>query len=554
MPPADQAHLADLLARLDEDAARAVVASAASPGALVAAAHQELQQRLAAGEVGRPTAAAAAGICLRLLAAVAPPPAGGGGQVMVVSPLEDMVGAEAVACVLRSGGHAVDVIAWPLPAGELSGHTSRRQGTAMVVTATRSSRLPALAEAVSAGHRATVPAVATGPAFGPDDLRALRMGADAWAPDPPAVAGVLRRWQAAPPDVATAAAPSAELGWFHHNRMGLMAWVLRAAQPWAGAATETSDDEGLLTDVVDHLEAAVLVDDSRLLLDFLRPDVTASAGHLLEGLAAAVPADLDRTRAIVEDGLRHARLLCGQPPRPAAAVRPPGPAGPPDRGKVFNDLLLLGATAVGAPMALVSVRRGPGQWSTLSFGVECSDALSDPVILEFVAAHHRPVEVPDVNNHDRLASARWAKPPLAVRWLFGTPLVGRDGTALGVFCALDRERRQASRRDERALAAVARQLAEQLEMWRRPQAPPASVTPAAGRPAALASRRGAAAENHHLLRSQEVAALFDVTERTVINWAAGGKLPALRTIGGHLRFRQEDVTALLAGRRRGAAG
>ena len=48
-----------------------------------------------------------------------------------------------------------------------------------------------------------------------------------------------------------------------------------------------------------------------------------------------------------------------------------------------------------------------------------------------------------------------------------------------------------------------------------------------------------------MLRSHEVAALFDVTERTVINWAASGKLACLRTVGGHLRFRSEDVMSLL---------
>jgi excisionase family DNA binding protein len=51
-----------------------------------------------------------------------------------------------------------------------------------------------------------------------------------------------------------------------------------------------------------------------------------------------------------------------------------------------------------------------------------------------------------------------------------------------------------------------------------------------------------------LLRSHEVAVLFDVTDRTVINWAAAGKLPSIRTAGGHLRFRGEDVMALLTGR------
>ncbi|MDA8044145.1 MAG: helix-turn-helix domain-containing protein [Actinomycetota bacterium] len=54
-------------------------------------------------------------------------------------------------------------------------------------------------------------------------------------------------------------------------------------------------------------------------------------------------------------------------------------------------------------------------------------------------------------------------------------------------------------------------------------------------------------EAPQLLRSHEVATIFDVTERTVINWAAAGKLPSLRTIGGHLRFRRDDVMRLLSG-------
>jgi excisionase family DNA binding protein len=49
-----------------------------------------------------------------------------------------------------------------------------------------------------------------------------------------------------------------------------------------------------------------------------------------------------------------------------------------------------------------------------------------------------------------------------------------------------------------------------------------------------------------LLRSREVAELFCVTERTVANWAKHGKLPCLRTAGGHLRFRVEDISALRA--------
>lgn len=48
-----------------------------------------------------------------------------------------------------------------------------------------------------------------------------------------------------------------------------------------------------------------------------------------------------------------------------------------------------------------------------------------------------------------------------------------------------------------------------------------------------------------LLRSHQVAVAFGVSERTLINWAASGKLPSVRTVGGQFRFRQEDVAALL---------
>lgn len=65
-------------------------------------------------------------------------------------------------------------------------------------------------------------------------------------------------------------------------------------------------------------------------------------------------------------------------------------------------------------------------------------------------------------------------------------------------------------------------------------------------PAGTSSTGPAGGDRHPLLRSQEVAELFDVTERTVINWAAAGKLPCLRTIGGHLRFRRDDVMRLLS--------
>lgn len=44
----------------------------------------------------------------------------------------------------------------------------------------------------------------------------------------------------------------------------------------------------------------------------------------------------------------------------------------------------------------------------------------------------------------------------------------------------------------------------------------------------------------------EVAALFRVSPKTVARWSRAGRLTALRTLGGHRRFRIEEVQALRA--------
>lgn len=48
-----------------------------------------------------------------------------------------------------------------------------------------------------------------------------------------------------------------------------------------------------------------------------------------------------------------------------------------------------------------------------------------------------------------------------------------------------------------------------------------------------------------LLKPREVARLFAVEVSTVLAWARGGKIPAIRTPGGQHRFRSSDVNALV---------
>jgi excisionase family DNA binding protein len=48
-----------------------------------------------------------------------------------------------------------------------------------------------------------------------------------------------------------------------------------------------------------------------------------------------------------------------------------------------------------------------------------------------------------------------------------------------------------------------------------------------------------------LLTPAEVARLFRVDPKTVTRWAQSGKLSPLRTLGGHRRYRREEVERLL---------
>ena len=48
-----------------------------------------------------------------------------------------------------------------------------------------------------------------------------------------------------------------------------------------------------------------------------------------------------------------------------------------------------------------------------------------------------------------------------------------------------------------------------------------------------------------LLRTREVARLFQVSERTVAEWARRGRIPSVRTPGGHRLYPADRIRELL---------
>lgn len=58
--------------------------------------------------------------------------------------------------------------------------------------------------------------------------------------------------------------------------------------------------------------------------------------------------------------------------------------------------------------------------------------------------------------------------------------------------------------------------------------------------------------SERLLRTCDVALLFQVSERTVSEWARKGRVPSVRTPGGHRRYPAEQIRQLLLNGRAGS--
>ncbi len=603
------------LAELDRQGVMAVIDGALACGAtldrlvgeLLAPAQVEMGRRWAAGELGAVETQVATAIVHTALGRVISDATLSDRPVVAVACPEGerhQLPAEMVTELLRVRGWPAEYIGRPV-AG-LRRYLASRRPAALLLSCSTPCGLAGAARAIDLAHQCGVGVVVGGAAFGRDDRRSLRLGAAAWAPTVGAAAVVLDGWQDRLPELSLGRALSedylrleAVLSQVTTAALGsLRRSGFRRAEDVSGLVLLRDRLKLLLT----HLGAAVLVDDGRLFLDFLTWQVAfirvrdvagVRLDQMLEAVADALPEDQQAASRLVEDGFQcidrrgtpaEARPLRRSPntvrpapvrpaPAPArqAAVFSVGSVAGPDvtQGQVFADLLFLAAMSCHAPIALIAVAQAEGQWSTLSYGVDRREVLSDPDLFAAVAAGGEPIEIQSLASHEGLGASPLATGPLAIRFVYGVPLRSRQDVTIGVFCVLDRRSREMSGREQQAMLAIARQVSGQLVLWRRGAGAPAPApSPNApnrrrdlqrkGPDAALADlvglRRAGFGVEQHLLRSHEVAVLFDVTERTVINWAASDKLASLRTAGGHLRFRSDDVLALLDKRAGTATG
>jgi len=220
--------------------------------------------------------------------------------------------------VLRTHGWLVTFLGASTPAEHLRRFLAEADAVGVLISCSVPIFLGGAHRSIQAAQAAGVPVLVGGRAFGPDELRARRLGADGWAPDPAAAARLLADWRDQPPVVGQrpAAMPDPEPLELEAARAELVEAATSALflrfPPLAGYSqtqlTRTREDLGY---ILQFLEAALLTDDPRLFLDEFLPWLTGvltarglPAGVVSVGLEAlgAVLDPFPRSRALITQG------------------------------------------------------------------------------------------------------------------------------------------------------------------------------------------------------------------------------------------------------------
>lgn len=196
-------------------------------------------------------------------------------------------------------------------------------------------------------------------------------------------------------------------------------------------------------------------------------------GGMLSDAAAPAADDLSRAADAVTSAAAAVTPAAVTPavvtPADVAATPSPAPTRPAsgaDAGKrAIEEIGLLAAAVVGAPMSIVAVLRNSVFTPEVSVGIVSRPAVIDQLCAE-VVTRGAPLVIDDLHADPRLRDLLGGIDTPELRFYVGVPLVSADGEPVGVLSVMDAVKRTLDPLQEELLGALGRMAAGVLEPGR----------------------------------------------------------------------------------------
>lgn len=130
----------------------------------------------------------------------------------------------------------------------------------------------------------------------------------------------------------------------------------------------------------------------------------------------------------------------------------------------FDELTELAAIICGVPISLMTLIDAERQWFKSKVGLEIQETPRAQAFCTHAIMQPEMFVVPDASKDDRFAANPLVTGDLHIRFYAGAPLVSADGHLLGTMCVIDRQPRELSDEQLRALRILSRQVVDHMEM------------------------------------------------------------------------------------------